>query len=507
MATPPLSGRTGRAMAGAATGLIQYALQIGLQVAIAPLLLRLAGQETLGAYAIVGQLAGYLALSDFGFSVTLSRYVAQADSRPDRVAAVGELITAARLVQTVAGGIYCVAALTLAANLDRIIRLSKHIASDASLAVVILGCWALIRGPWAHSNIALIATQRIAASNFIAMVANGMRAVLSVLALLEGFGLVGLIAANVVAEAAQTWLATWQVHRRTGIAAGPMRLPDFAIVRELLQFGAKVMVLTIASRLVLQTDNLVVGYLFGATATSIYYSTQMPGLVLLYLIIHIMNSAGPGINGVFASGSLEVRRRTLVRLTKYALLLAIPAVVGVGLVNRGIVSVWVGEGQYAGPWMSLCLVLFVLSVSLGGVYNLFIFASGRIGGLAIVATCEGIANLTLSFVLGSWLGLWGVMLASLLANIPTTVYMVSRVLVECDISLSAYLMATVRPVVIPAILTAAVAAMCVVTVARWTFGNFAAVVLLVGSCYFVSSFVWALGKDDRALLFRRSWAA
>ncbi len=60
---------TSRAIKGAVTSFLQYGLQIVLQIALAPLVLRAAGQETLGAYVSLMQAIGYLALVDFGFTV------------------------------------------------------------------------------------------------------------------------------------------------------------------------------------------------------------------------------------------------------------------------------------------------------------------------------------------------------------------------------------------------------------------------------------------------------
>ena len=75
--------RTSRALKGTLTSFLQYGLQIVLQAALVPLVLHIAGRETLGAYAILMQAIGYLALADLGFSVATNRFLAQAYGHDD----------------------------------------------------------------------------------------------------------------------------------------------------------------------------------------------------------------------------------------------------------------------------------------------------------------------------------------------------------------------------------------------------------------------------------------
>jgi hypothetical protein len=61
----------------------------------------------------------------------------------------------------------------------------------------------------------------------------------------------------------------------------------------------------------------------------------------------------------------------------------------------------------------------------------FLLAEGKVGFLGRLHFTEGIVNLCLSFVLGRWLGLAGVMVATVVVHVPTvswTAYKVFRML-------------------------------------------------------------------------------
>jgi len=76
--------RTSRAIAGTVTSFLQYALLMVLQFLLAPVVLRVAGQEVLGAYSFLMQMIAWGALTDMGFGVAASRSLAQAHGLSDR---------------------------------------------------------------------------------------------------------------------------------------------------------------------------------------------------------------------------------------------------------------------------------------------------------------------------------------------------------------------------------------------------------------------------------------
>ena len=88
--------RTSRAIKGTLTSFLQFGLQIVLQALLAPLVLRVIGQETLGAYAVLLQAIGYIALVDFGFAAAANRYLAQACGFDDGGLRLGQVMSTFR---------------------------------------------------------------------------------------------------------------------------------------------------------------------------------------------------------------------------------------------------------------------------------------------------------------------------------------------------------------------------------------------------------------------------
>jgi O-antigen/teichoic acid export membrane protein len=188
-------------------------------------------------------------------------------------------------------------------------------------------------------------------------------------------------------------------------------------------FGAQALLISISWLLTSQTDNLVVGYLYGAAAASIYYTTQMPATMMYVAITRMSDNARPAINELYARKMTEASRRSYLQLHRYTWLLVLPAAIGVVFLYKPLISLWVGAGQYAGNSMAIALAIFAVLFSIEHCNFSFVMPTGRIGILSVITISEGVTNLTLSLILGKYLGLPGVMWATVIANLQTSAYL------------------------------------------------------------------------------------
>ena len=79
-----MTSRTIKAVKGTVTSLVSYGVLVLLQAVLAPIVLKTAGQEVLGAYSIIMQIIGYGLILDFGIGVALSRYLAHSFGEDDQ---------------------------------------------------------------------------------------------------------------------------------------------------------------------------------------------------------------------------------------------------------------------------------------------------------------------------------------------------------------------------------------------------------------------------------------
>lgn len=441
--------RTSRAFRGTLASFLQYGLQLVLQVALAPFLLRVAGQETLGAYAVLLQAIGYLSLTDLGFSISASRYLAQAYGWEDQGARFQQVMSTARTFTLFSNILFASLCLALSFWIGSLMSLSPGVESQVQWCLCFLAAWSIIRTPLAVYGAGLIATQHLAAFNIVAIVGNAMRLILSLGLVAAGFGLVGLILANILAELVSMSLQWRLFDRRYPGTSLTWSIPDRALMSEMFRFGLNVLVINLATRLILNTDNLVVGYLYGVAAASIYYTTQMPATFLYQLVLRVADNASPAINELYARNEKPSLRQAFLDLQRYSLVLATPVALGILLLSRPLIDLWVGSAQYGGNLLVASLALFAVMIVISHSSVAFVIAQGRIRTLSLLALLEGLINLLLSLLFGLYWGLGGVTLATVLAHLITGSYVQWRAQKDLSISMREYLRVTLLPLVLP----------------------------------------------------------
>jgi len=494
--------RTSKVFAGTVTGWVQFFLNLCLQVTIIPLLLKVSGQETLGAYAILIQVLGYLSLVDFGLAATTMRFLSQAYGYNDGGSRFRDVLSIARTCLLMTNIAFAILAFIFSIWLREIVTLSETVIADARVSIYLVVIWALIRSPWVVYAGGLIAIQKMASANIIYMAGNIGRLLFSIGFVLAGMGLVGLILANILAEVVSAILFTCLFKKHYRNLKLTWKLPDQTLFKEILGFAVSIFIINISSLLIFSTDNIVVGYLYGAVATSIYYSTQVPATSGYNLILMIARNASPAINELFARRDLNSLQSVFLRLHRYILLLAIPFSIGLLLLNASFIDLWTGPQQYAGDLMTLGLAGLALIMCISGVSNVFVQAKGNIRFLSMLTFFEGVSNLILSIWLGRKIGISGVLLATFFAHIPTTIYLQWRAQNDLKICLAIFL----RRSVLPAGTLSPIAAILIVALTAIIHPvNWIGIIGIVLSFLFTYSLLcywFALDELDRAKLLK-----
>jgi len=495
--------RSSRAAKGAITSTLQYGLQTLSQVIIAPLVLRFAGQETLGAYAIVMQVVAYLSFTDLGFSFALGRYLAQAFGYDDHGRQFYKVMTTGRTFLVGTGIARGVLVFLFSLWADKAFSLSAEVSSQVRIGLQILAVWDIIRTPWLIFWNGLNATQRLAAANLSGIAGNVTRLFLTIWLVMNGAGIVGLILGNVFSDAVALILQVLHYRRLYPQLLPGWGIPDRALVKEMLGFGAQGVLIGISWRLIASTDNVVVGYLYGAAAASVYYSTQMPSTIGYLIVNQIPDNATPALNELYARGDWPALRRIFIQLHRYTLLVSSLLFMGIVVLNRRLIEAWVGPGQYAGDVMTVALAIFTLFITISKVNDVYIYVSGKIKTLTKLIMIEGVVNLTLSLILGRIFGLQGVMVATVIASLITATYRQWRARRDQALSIREYGRRVLAPALPPigAGLVSSWLAIQLLPKSGWV--SLLAVAGIMVGTYLVTALVVSVTREERSWLIGR----
>lgn len=441
--------RSKRAAKGFLTSILQYATQIVVQALLAPIVLRVAGREALGAYAAIMQTLSFLALVDIAHSWSLERFLGQSIGHEDGGARFRHVFTTARTLLLITNTIFAVLTMIFSLFISRLFHLSPGIAHQAREALYVIAVWSIFRTPLAAYLNASVATQDLAATNLIGTLLGSARAVASLVFVLAGTGLLGLMLSGTVVEAAGMFLYRVRFKKLNPALMPSWGIPDKALLREMVGFGGHAMFLNVGNMLVFSSGNTLAGVTNGAAVASTYYTSQMPTMTAYNMILRLSDSATPAINELWGRNERERLRHALMRLTRFLLLLSLPLATGVLLFNRDLVECWVGLQQYAGALLTVTLALFCIVISIQRVAIVYSFVLGWMRLLTITAFTQGLANFGLALYLGRKLGLGGITLSLLIVVLPQTFLLWRRIGHFFELNVVAFLSGSILRCVAP----------------------------------------------------------
>ena len=489
--------RSSRAAKGFATGIVQFATQIAVQALLAPIVLKVAGRETLGAFAAIMQVVGLLALVDLSHAWSLERFLAQSAAMDDDCQRFRVVFTTARIMSLLSNALFALLVVIFSLHLGRLFGLSPHIAHQARNALWVIAVWAIVRTPLEIYNNALVALQHLAAVNIIWTITGVGRAVVSLVFVLAGLGLPGLILASVVVEGVGLFLYRNRFRQLHPTIRPRWGVPDRLLLREMAGFGAHAMFLSIGNMLMFTSGNAVAGFVGGAAAASTFYTTQIPATTGFYLINRLPESTAPAVNELWGRKQVELLKNSLCRLMRLTLLLSVPLGTGVLLFNRDLVTAWVGPLQFGGVLLTAALAAFCLIAPVVRIGMIYALAIGWVRSLTVAALVQGVANVALGIWFGRTLGLGGVALALVLVLLPQMIYL----WVKLSRELAFNPVALVKDCVVPLLGPVALATICGLTVARISAGHglftVALECLVFAGVYVGSAYLLALNPQDR----------
>jgi O-antigen/teichoic acid export membrane protein len=201
--------------------------------------------------------------------------------------------------------------------------------------------------------------------------------------------------------------------------------PNFKYVRlsyskDLMSLGLKFFIIQIAAVVLYETSNLIIAQLFGPEQVTSY------NIAFKYFSVIPM---GLGIIMFpFWSAFTEawVKRDLLwINNTVYKLKLLILCVSGVAIImfllSKLVYKVWVGQEIKVSIGISAAMAFYVIINGWSGIFSHFLNGVGKIKMQLYYAVIGAVLNIPLAIVLGKWLGITGVILATCLIAIPSAI--------------------------------------------------------------------------------------
>jgi O-antigen/teichoic acid export membrane protein len=385
-----------------------FALGINVLAGIflSPYILHHLGDEAFGLWVLIFSVTGYYGLFDLGIRSSIIRYVAKYSS----VAANDELN---RLINTALFSYTAIATVALLITgvlsfcVGSIFRISGDSIQTARWLFLMVGTSVALSFPLGVFGGILEGLQRFYVLNITSVGSTIVRALLIVLALRDGYGLLTVTLITVALP-----LITSLINASVVLRILPLRFSLQHLSRESLKriasYSGTTFIIIVATRLRFKTDALVIGTFLSSAAITYftigsrlvdYAGEVVSGLAQLFV---------PMSSKSDATGDLAGLRKIFVAGNRACALIIFPIAAILIILGKSVIEAWVGARYIATSYPVLLILVVPYTLMLAqSASSRVLFGMAKHRTLAIVILLEGAANLILSITLVRPFGILG----------------------------------------------------------------------------------------------------
>ena len=397
-----------------------YAVSLAIGFLISPLLVHKLGDTAYGIWALSLQIGAYISVLDLGVRIALTRYVTHYHARDEMEHVHGALSVGVTVLGSI-GVLSLLVTIVLVHFLPSIVHVPIEMRSVARWTLMLIGAQVALSFPGAIFGGMLAALSRYDLLNATAITISVAKALMIWLLLTKGHGLVAVATVSLV-TACSTYVVQFALASRLygGFRYHLNREKIESALKPLLNFAFFAFLLGISGRLVLWSDNIVIGVVLGPAVVTFY---AIAGNLIDYLqgILSSSLSVLVPLATFYDARSEEEKLRFLFsRGSRFLLLLLLPAIIAVLVLGPRFISLWMGVRyvEISGKVLILLAIPFTFAPMRGAAQQI-LYGSNRHKFYAYISLVEAFTNLTLSILLAYRIGAVGVAWGTLIPGVLT----------------------------------------------------------------------------------------
>lgn len=383
---------------------------------VTPILVRGLGNETYGIWSIVMSFTAYYALADVGLRGAATKYISQFEAVRDGQS-VNKVVTTSLAVYTLLALVVLLIAAGVAVAFPLVFQTTQTSPSTLRWVVMLTGIGVSLTILSQVFSAALVATNRFDLCNVVAVSTQVLQAVLIVVAIKTGGGLLVMAwIVLLVAALAQLWICVLAVRTLRHLSLSPVFF-EWKTLRTLFRFGSLNLVQGVAKRASKSAGTIIVGVILG------------PALVTYYAISEALTNKSAELSGgisavlmpVASQLDAEDRRNDLARAFLLASRTLLALALGVAIIfftlGWPLIELWIGQGYAASTYPVLCVLALAMVVQMASTGAISILkGTNHVDLLAKTGLLSLVLTLTFGVIFVKLLGTVGMAYAMLLAQ-------------------------------------------------------------------------------------------
>lgn len=387
---------------------------------LSPFILHRLGDSAFGVWVLTFSITGYYGLFDLGIRSSIVRYVS-------KYLATGSREDLAKLVNTALFGYGCVGVVSLVVTgflssyMSTLFRIPPEFRSSTHLLIWMVGASVALGFPLGVVGGFLEGMQRFEILNWTNVVSTLLRALLIVLALQHGRGLLTITFITVALPLIASVVRGFIVLRLCPVSFG-WKYIDRSTFRKIVHYSSTTFMIMVAGRLKFRTDEIVIGSMLSAAAIT-YFNI---GARMVDYAGGVVNSLAqnflPVASQSEATGNISRLRKLFVAGNRFCAFTIFPITASLLILGKSVIEVWVGKKYIAASYPVLVIMIIPSTIMFAqAVSGRILFGMSKHRTWAWVTLIEGVCNLILSIILVRPYGIIGDALGT---AIPLTCSMV-----------------------------------------------------------------------------------
>lgn len=396
---------------------VHYTVAAATAIALTPFIIERVGPSVYGLWLLLVQVTGYAGLLDIGVQPAVAKFLARARALGDQEA-IRRLLATALALQGGVVGLALMAVIALTRWFPRLFDLAGVSPEHARTALLLTGLAAALGLPANLFGAILKGYRRFDLAAAVGVSAQITRAVATMTTLLMGEAVVGLALSALLANLVALVVGGFLALREAGWPRLAPRHHSWRTLGELTRFGLYSLLAAAGTYLAYGADAVLIGAILNTTAVAHFGLAVNVLTVLSGIVGGFAGVLMPLASEAEARGRMDQNLAHYLMGTRISLLIALPPAVLFLLAGPPLLTSWVGPsvGQPAGSLLRI-LTLAHLPVIANSAGIPIALGAGRQRAVMLVSLCEGLVNLSLSYLLAKEMGLVGVALGTLIASV------------------------------------------------------------------------------------------
>jgi len=404
-----------------------FSLGVNILVGIflSPFILHRLGDTAYGIWILIFSVTGYYGLFDLGIRSSVIRYVSTYSATGDQEG-LTKLINTSLATYTTIGAVAMVVTLLCSFFVHQLFRIPPDFLHTARLLFLMVGTSVAVGFPTGVFGGILEGLGQFYFVNVTNLVATLIRAVLIVLALNHGYGLLTLALITVVLPILGSLVRAAIVVRILTLRFG-WNYVDRSAFRAIANYSAVSFILMIAYKLRFKTDEIVIGTFLSVAAIT-YFSIADRLLDYASEVVSSLAQIFVPMSGQSdARGDIDHLRKILVAGNRACAFIIFPISSILIILGKSVIESWVGRRYVAASYPVLLVLVLPITFSLAqAASGRILYGMARHRSFAWVTLMESIANLILSIVLVRPFGIVGDAAGTSIPLLCTTLYFLPR---------------------------------------------------------------------------------